>query len=208
VTTPRLPNSPESTSIDGRTARRDRGRTAALEAALELFEDGNLEPTPEEIAERAGISSRSMYRYFEDREALVRAVIAHKQLKILPFFQIDETGQGELEERLSRFIDSRLKVYEAIGATARAMTLKATSDPVIREQVEFRKSILRKQVTKVFAREFKLMNERDSEMAMNAIDTLTQTESLDYYVVDRGYSADVTRELLLGAIRALLAAHA
>ena len=208
MTTPRLPNSPESTPIDGRTARRDRGRTAALEAALELFEDGNLEPTPEEIAERAGISSRSMYRYFEDRDDLVRAVIAHKQLKILPFFQIEETGQGELEERLSRFIDSRLKVYEAIGATARAMTLKATSDPVIREQVEFRKSILRKQVTKVFAREFKLMNERDSEMAMNAIDTLTQTESLDYYVVDRGYSADVTRELLLGAIRALLAAHA
>ena len=92
MTTPRLPNSSESTSIDGRTARRDRGRTAALEAALELFEDGNLEPTPEEIAERAGISSRSMYRYFEDREVLVRAVIAHKQLKILPFFQIDETG--------------------------------------------------------------------------------------------------------------------
>lgn len=207
MNTPLLPDSPDSMPIDGRTARRDRGRTAALEAALALFEEGNLSPTPEEIAERAGISSRSMYRYFEDREDLVRAVVAHKQLQILPYFQIEDSGEGELEVRLVRFLDSRVKVYEAIGATGRAMTLKSSSDPVIKEQVEFRKSIFREQVTKIFAREFKLMNEQDAEMAINAIDTLTQAESLDHYVVDLGYSTDTTRELLLGAIRSILAAR-
>ena len=205
MNTPLLPDRPDSIPMDGRTARRDRGRTAALEAALELLEEENLEPTPEQIAERAGISSRSMYRYFEDRDTLVRAVIAHKQLKILPLFQIEESGQGDLETRLSRFLESRLKVYEAIGATGRAMALKASSDPVIREQVEFRKTIFRRQVTQVFAPEFDLMDEHERSIALNAIDTLTQVESLDRYVVDLSHSTDTTRALLLGAIRALLA---
>ena len=45
MNTPLLPDPDTSSSTDGRTARRDRGRTAALEAALELFEEANLEPT-------------------------------------------------------------------------------------------------------------------------------------------------------------------
>ena len=204
MTTPLLPDESVSMPVDGRTARRDRGRTAALEAALELFEEENLEPTPEQIAERAGISTRSVYRYFEDRDSLVRAIIAHKQLQILPLFQIEDAGQGELHVRLSRFVDSRLRVHEAIGAMARAMTIKASSDPVIREQVEFRKSIFRKQVKRIFAHEFDRMNEHESAAALNAVDALTQVESLDRYIVDLGYSADTTRELLLSALRSLV----
>ncbi|MEJ6739489.1 MAG: helix-turn-helix domain-containing protein [Actinomycetota bacterium] len=96
MNTPLLPDTTNSPSIDGRTARRDRGRTAVLEAALELFEEENLEPTPEQIALRAGVSARSVYRYFEDRDQLVRAIIAHKQLKILPLFHIAHIGKGEL----------------------------------------------------------------------------------------------------------------
>ncbi len=204
MNTPLLPEASNTTSVDGRTARRDRGRTAVLEAALELFEEENLEPTPEQIAQRAGVSTRSVYRYFQDRDALVRAIIAHKQLKVLPLFYIEDIGNGELSTRLARFVDSRLKVYDSIGATARAMAIKASSDPVISEQVQFRKSLFRQQIENNFAQEFERMTQAQRAQSLNAIDALTQAESLDRFRVDLQLSVDETRELLKTSVLALL----
>ncbi len=204
MNTPLLPTDSGSPSLDGRTARRDRGRIAVLEAALELFEEENLEPNPEQIAQRAGVSTRSVYRYFEDRDELVRAVIAHKQLKVLPMFHIENIGIGDLPSRISRLVDSRLNVYEAIGATARAMAIKASSDPDISKQVQFRKSIFREQIEVSFAQEFERMTPTQRADSLNAIDALTQVESLDRFQVDLQLSVDKTRDLLIAAIAALL----
>src|SRR5437764_99636 len=60
-------------SLDGRAARRDRGREAVLDAVIALFEEGHVRPTPEAVAERSGVSVRSVYRYYEDRDDLIRA---------------------------------------------------------------------------------------------------------------------------------------
>jgi len=201
---PILPTDSGSPPIDGRTARRDRGRIAVLEAALELFEEENLEPNPEQIAQRAGVSTRSVYRYFEDREELVRAVIAHQQLKVLPMFHIENIGLGDLSSRISRLVDSRLRVYDAIGATARAMTIKAASDPVIGEQVRFRKSVFREQIDVNFAQEFEQMTPTQHSKSLNAIDVIAQAESLDRFQVDLDLSVAETRELLATSIAALL----
>lgn len=206
MNTRRPPATTTAGSVDGRTARRDRGRTAVLEAALELFEEENLEPTPEQIALRAGVSTRSVYRYFADRDELVRAIIAHKQMQILPLFHIENIGQGELDLRLSRFVDSRLEVHEAIGASARAMAIKAFSDPVIGEQVAFRKSVFREQIERNFAHEFDRMSTERRSNALTAIDALTQVESLDRLRVDLQLDVDQTREVLVDALRALLRA--
>ena len=62
---------------DGRTARRDRNRDAVLDAVLDLFGEDSLAPAPAEVAERSGVSLRSVYRYYEDRDALYRDVADH-----------------------------------------------------------------------------------------------------------------------------------
>ena len=175
-----------------------------LEAALDLFDEENLEPTPEQIALRAGVSTRSVYRYFEDRDELVRAIIAHKQLKILPLFHIENIGKGDLNSRLSGLVDSRLRVYDAIGATARAMAIKASSDPVIHEQIQFRKSVFREQIEVNFRQEFDRMTTSQRNNSLNAIDALMQLDALDRFHVDLQLSLDETRELLVASIQALL----
>jgi AcrR family transcriptional regulator len=194
--------------IDGRTARRDRGRNAVLEAALELWEEENLEPSPEQIAQRAGVSTRSVYRYFEDRDQLVRAIIAHKQMQIVPLFRIEDMGQGDLELRILRFVDSRLEVYEAIGASARAMTIKASGDPVIAEQIAFRKSEFRQQVVRQFDSELARMTDTERMVSLNSVDALTQAESLDRFRRELQLSKDDCRTLLVASIRALLTTRA
>ncbi|HQZ33105.1 MAG TPA: TetR family transcriptional regulator, partial [Ilumatobacteraceae bacterium] len=69
---------------DGRHARRDRNRLAVVDAMLLLYAAGNLEPSSDEIAERAGLSPRSLFRYFDDLDDLVRVAISRQYERLLP----------------------------------------------------------------------------------------------------------------------------
>jgi hypothetical protein len=84
------------------------------------------------------------------------------------------------------------------------MAIKATSDPDISKQVQFRKSIFREQIEVSFAQEFERMTPTRRADSLNAIDALTQVESLDRFQVDLQLSVDKTRDLLIAAIAALL----
>ena len=59
--------------IDGRTARATRTRNAIVDAHLALISEGDLKPTGERIAERAGVSLRALWANFKDMEALFAA---------------------------------------------------------------------------------------------------------------------------------------
>ena len=51
---------------DGRRARRDRNRVAVVDSLLALYAEGDLNPSTDAIALRAGLSPRSLFRYFDD----------------------------------------------------------------------------------------------------------------------------------------------
>ena len=69
--------------IDGRTARARRTREAIVDATLALLDAGNLRPSADEIAERAGVSPRSIFQHFGDRETLQRAVGARQTERVV-----------------------------------------------------------------------------------------------------------------------------
>jgi AcrR family transcriptional regulator len=189
---------------DGRAARRDRNRNAVLDAVVELFSEGNLDPGPEEVAIRAGLSARSVYRYFEDRDALVRAAIDRHLEKMLPLYLMHAIGEGDFDERLERFADARLRLYEAIAPTARAARRRAAVSPIFHNQVELTRRALREQVERHFAPELRSIAARERRAVTAAADTLCQFESLDHYRVHRGFSSRETRSCLVEALRRLL----
>src|SRR5688500_3891186 len=61
--------------VDGRRLRRQQNREAVIDALIELFEEGSYTPSSAEVAERAGISPRSLFRYFDDVDDLNRAAV-------------------------------------------------------------------------------------------------------------------------------------
>jgi AcrR family transcriptional regulator len=101
----------ECAGPDGRTARRDRNRNAVLDAVLVLFAEGNLDPSPDEVARRSGVSLRSVYRYVTDRDDLVRSAIDRQQEKVRPLFAIDRVGEGSFAERVDAFVTARLRSW-------------------------------------------------------------------------------------------------
>jgi TetR/AcrR family transcriptional repressor of nem operon len=66
------------------TRRGQQTRTRIVAAAAELmFENGVAETTLEDIRAAAGVSGSQVYHYFEDKQALVRAVIDHQADAVL-----------------------------------------------------------------------------------------------------------------------------
>ena len=82
-------SSGELASIDGRRARRDRNRETVVDAILSLYQEGNVSPSLDEIADRSGVSHRSVFRYFQDLEELYRVAIERHHAMLEPFLQFN-----------------------------------------------------------------------------------------------------------------------
>jgi AcrR family transcriptional regulator len=63
--------------VDGRRERTKRTRAAIVLALTELLDEGRIEPTAAEIAERAGVAVRSIGQHFATREELLLAIAEH-----------------------------------------------------------------------------------------------------------------------------------
>src|SRR4051794_41945586 len=56
---------------DGRVARSARTKLAIVDALRSLHHDGDLRPTATRVADRAGVSLRTVWQHFDDLEALL-----------------------------------------------------------------------------------------------------------------------------------------
>jgi AcrR family transcriptional regulator len=175
-----------------------------LDAMIALFSEGDLDPTPERVASRAGISPRSVYRYFDDREALLRAAIGHQLDSVWHLYILHRIGEGPLDERVADFVGHRVRLHEVVGAAARATRLRAVTDEILREQLELTRRALREQIEKQFAPELEAMPARTRRARVAAMDALCELEALDHYRLHRGFSTTDTEALLVDALRALL----
>jgi AcrR family transcriptional regulator len=202
--TPRRPTAPTAPPVDGRSAIRDRNRDAVLDAVLDLFSEDNLSPGPEEVALRVGLSVRSVYRYFDDHDSLTRAAIARNIERRAPLFRIPAIGEGSLGDRIERFVDCRLRLQAAVGATVRAARIRATFDPVVREDVDVSRTFLAGQVARHFAPELTSGDPVRDAARLAAVDALVGFESLDHYLVFRRLTPAGARPLLVDALGALL----
>ena len=61
-------------TVAGRRARRERNRTAVIDAMFELIAEGKVPPPAEALAERAGVSVSSIFRYFDNLDELMAFV--------------------------------------------------------------------------------------------------------------------------------------
>ena len=59
---------------DGRVARGERNRASIVNAVIALLREGVLVPTADQIAERAGVGARTVFRHFDDLERLFTEV--------------------------------------------------------------------------------------------------------------------------------------
>ncbi len=108
-------------TIDGRIIRRHNNRRRIVGAMLELVRAGAISPGAEEVAARAGLGLRTVFRHFDDMDSLYREMaeaMRHELQPIVaaPFASRDWKGM------LAEMVDRRARLFE------RAMPFKDAAD--------------------------------------------------------------------------------
>jgi AcrR family transcriptional regulator len=163
-------------SVDGRTQRRERNRAAMVDAMLALYEEGNLAPSSEEIAERAGLSPRSLFRHFDDIDDLVRASITRQLERVLPGVDIDAAPDATFPERVRALVDQRLRMFDAMGAMAIVARLREPFQPLVATQLRQARSFMRHQIERLFAEELARLDAAAAASVLAAADVLCSFE--------------------------------
>src|SRR6478736_6015696 len=103
---------------DGRTARAVRTKDAIVDATLALIDEGDLRPTGPRIAERAGVSVRSIFQHFDDLDALFSAVGERVVVRIAGLIRPIDPAEP-LAERTEVFLAQRAEVMESLTPVLR-----------------------------------------------------------------------------------------
>lgn len=164
---------------DGRRARRERNRAAVVAAVLELLEQHGALPSTEAIAEHAGVSVSSVFRYFDDLSDLQQQVIDRHFDRNAALFELPRIGSGRLEERVGRLVEARVGLYRSIAPIARFARARGLDHPLIAQRLAATRSMFADQVRVHFGPELRALPPARADDLVALVDSLTSFESWD-----------------------------
>jgi AcrR family transcriptional regulator len=168
---------PVEPPADGRRLRRDRNRDAVVRALLSLYNDGNLNPSTEEIAARSGVSARSLFRYFDDVDDLCDAAIQQQQDDVRHLLPLDATPDQAFADRVAAVVHQRGELFEAIESVATVSRLRAPFQLLVADRLTQGRAFLRSQLVILFAAELAAMPEQIAAARLSAADVATSFEA-------------------------------
>ena len=192
---------------DGRSARRERNRNAVLDALVELTVEGTDAPSIDDIADRAGVSYRSVYRYFKDRSEMMDAATDRALAWIQPLL-MSASGpvalSDPLDHRIDSIVDARVELYVQIADMIRSAMIQSFSNRRINDVFLNSRQVSRRQIDERFTAELQVFSERERELRITSIDQVLSFQAIDYVMFERGHTREELERYLRGALRAAL----
>lgn len=128
---------------DGRRLRSERSRQAIIDAAISLMNEDIQAATAQQIAERADVGIRTLFRHFSDMEALYQAVDDEIRADYEALF-IGVERDGTLDERIQKMVERRAAAYEATNKMCLATKAQLWRSEVLRKSYARNQRGLRK----------------------------------------------------------------
>ena len=192
----------EFPDLDGRRLRREQNREAVIDAMLALFREGVYQPSTAEVAAKAGLSVRSLFRYFDDVNDLHRAALDRELALALRLVDPRVGGAEPTPTKIAAVVRARCELFEVIGPAARALRAAANRRPMLAGQLGRNRAFLRQQLGEIFAPELAA-----SAALLPALEVLCSFEAYELLRHDQGLSRKRTEEALRTAVGVLLAAE-
>lgn len=193
---------PDDADSDGRGLRRERNRAAIVTALLELCNEGIFDASAALIAERAGLSARSLFRYFDDIDDLYRTVCEEQFERVSALAQIHNFGKGSTREKVENLVDQRLRIFKAsrnIGRVARTYQYRI---PAIAKILHQGREASIDVAVRHLASEFDALDRVQRITALNCIDVFCSFEALDR-LFEQGTTDKTVRELLVHTLESV-----
>jgi AcrR family transcriptional regulator len=197
--------SADVTPLDGRVARSHRTRGAIVDALIALLEEGNVQPTVEEVAARAGVAPRTVFQHYPDREALFAAVSERRAARLQELMGDIDVG-APLAERIAALADQRARVYEWIAPVRRAALLMEPFSTSVNAALDGFRAVKRAEVRRVFAAELGAVADDRRPAVEAALCAATSFSAWEALRCHQGLDVDTARAALVCALRGLLAA--
>ena len=193
----------QGATIDGRRARRERNRSAVIDAMLSLLgEDGS--PAVETIAATAGVSVSSVFRYFDSLDDLLRETVHRYFERYDHLFEIPQIGVGDLPSRIDRFVTARSELYETTAPIARVARRRAAEHARIAETLDGVRHTLSGQARRHFAPELTGRPGAEVDDVIGLVDSLTSFEAWDLLHTAHGRSPRQIRRAWARGVDALV----
>ena len=186
---------------DGRRRRRDQNRHAVVEALLGFYEAGDFEPGIPAVASAAGLSPRSVFRYFDDLDDLVRAAIETQQTRLAPLWPL--RLPDAFDDRVEAFVVHRLDLLAAMGPVGRLARIRSHDHDLVAAEVARVRVRLRGQVEDVFADQLDRLDALQRGPTLLAADVACSFEAVDLLQAT-GSDLDEVRAAMICALTALL----
>jgi AcrR family transcriptional regulator len=188
---------------DGRTVRAERTRQALVDALLGLLDAGELSPTAAQISERAGVSERSLFQHFPDREALFEAVARQQYERVMPTLRPIDASLP-LDARIDRFTRQRARLYELIGGVRRAALLIEHESPSVAGWLTIARRAKAAETERVFRRELEAIPGDEREPLRAALIEVCAWPAWDSWRTHQRLGLSRSRAAMAAAVAALL----
>ncbi len=166
---------------DGRSLRRERNRERVIRALVELIREGDHDPGAAAIADRAGVSHRSVFRYFDDLSDLVREVVRAEFAEIAEVARLDDIGVGALPDRIDRLVNARVMAYDALYEISKVAYRRRADIPAVDASLRQINGLIRTEFEKHFAIELDTMAADEACAALDLAIAITSFETFDLY---------------------------
>jgi len=179
-----------------------------VDAVLEIVREGSLQavslPGAAEVAARAGVSERTVFRHFADLDSLFLAAAARMR-PIQTTYLGPRPDSPDLVDRITAIVRLRGKLYEDIAPVRRVAIYLSHTQPVLLAQLAQSHAAARAQIADVFAPELSRLDRRRRLLMLDALDLAASWSSWEALRTTQGCSTERTRLVITEAMTALLA---
>lgn len=164
---------------------------------MALVEEGQINPIAEQVAERAQVGLRSVFRHFNDMDSLFAEMALRLtrqyQPALAPFASTDWQG------RLGEAIERRVSIYEALLPYKRAADAHRHSSVAIQSSHAQTSQLLRARLKQLLPPHL----ENDSN-AFETLDFLLSMESWQRLRLEQKLSPETARAIIEAQIKAVV----
>ena len=119
--------------LDGRRQRSESSRRRIVRAMLDLIGAGDVAPSAESVAARAGLGLRTVFRHFDNMESLYHEISAAMTAELRPVAE-QPFESADWRGRFGELVDRRVRIFERIMPFKIAADVHRDRSPVLARQ--------------------------------------------------------------------------
>lgn len=185
-------------AADGRVKRSIATRKKIVEALATLIREGYISPTAEQVAVRADVGLRTVFRHFDDMDSLYREIAMDLDAVVQPVLQL-RLAASTWRERLLESIDYRSEIFDRVAPLYVAAQVHRHESPYLMQNLMDSARLQREQLRRLLPTDV-----ASDATWLAALDLLLSFEAWVRLRREQGLDAVQARAVMRLGVQALL----